>query len=224
MAPGPLGGAAAAIGGAQRPRVRAGQHSAVAACHASGLRGSGQGDSKGERDQQRTHGKLQGRPDGATQPEHVAERNRQVNLNDVERMARITWNHIGFAQAENMLACRVRHFDPAVFLLWYQYGKGRRFVRNALTRHLAALALTLGLLFTGMPARAEPMATAVRPADSLVQVIQYYGRPGDYGRHRFYGRPHHYYGRGFYGRPRYYGGPRFHGPRYGYYGRPSYIR
>lgn len=89
-------------------------------------------------------------------------------------------------------------------------------MRNALTGHLAALALTLGLLFTGLPARAEPMATAVRPADSLVQVIRYYGRP------RFYGRPHHYYGRGFYGRPRYYGRPRFHGPRYGYYGRRSY--
>jgi len=29
-------------------------------------------------------------------------------------------------------------------------------VQNALTKHLAALALTLGLLFTGMPARAEP--------------------------------------------------------------------
>ena len=133
-------------------------------------------------------------------------------------MAGITRKHIGLAQAENMPACRVRRFDPADFLLWFQYGKGRRFVRNALTRHLAALTLTLGLLFTGTPARAEPMATAVRPADSLVQVIQYYGRP------RFYGRPHHYYGRGFYGRPRYYGRPRFHGPRYGYYGRRSYIR
>ena len=97
-------------------------------------------------------------------------------------------------------------------------------MRNTLTGHLAALALTLGLLFTSIPARAEPMATAVRPADSLVQVIQYYGRPGYYGRPRFYGRPHHYYGRGFYGRPRYYGRPRFHGPRYGYYGRRSYIR
>ena len=84
-------------------------------------------------------------------------------------------------------------------------------MRNALTRHLAALVLALGLLFTSMPARAEPMATAVRPAGNLVQAIQYYGRPG-------------YYGRGFYGRPRYYGRPRFHGPRYGYYGRRSYIR
>ncbi len=89
-------------------------------------------------------------------------------------------------------------------------------MRNALTRHLAALALTLGLLFTNMLARAEPMATAVRPADSLVQAIQYYGRPGYYGRPRFHGHPHHYYGRGFYGRPRYYGRPRFYGPRYGY--------
>jgi len=96
-------------------------------------------------------------------------------------------------------------------------------VRNALTRHLAASALTLGLLFTVVPARAELLATAVRPADGLVQVIQFYGRPGYYGRHRFYGRPHHYYGRGFYGRPRYYGRPQFHGPRYGYY-RRSYIR
>ncbi len=97
-------------------------------------------------------------------------------------------------------------------------------MQTALTRHLAALALTLGMLSTVVPARAEPMAAAVRPADNLVQAIQYYGRPGYYGRHRFYGRPHHYYGRGFYGRPRYYGGPRFHGPRYGYYDRPSYIR
>ena len=97
-------------------------------------------------------------------------------------------------------------------------------MRNGLTRHLAVLALTLGLLFTGTPARAEPMATAVRPADSLVQVIQYYERPGYYGRPRFYGRPHHYYGRGFYGRPRYYSRPRFYGPRYGYYRRRSYVR
>jgi len=96
-------------------------------------------------------------------------------------------------------------------------------VRNVLTRHLAALALTLCLLFTVAPVCAEPMTTAVRPADSLVQVIQFYGRPGYYGRHRFYGRPHHYYGRGFYGRPRYYGRPQFHGPRYGYH-RRSYIR
>jgi len=96
-------------------------------------------------------------------------------------------------------------------------------MQTALTRHLAALALTLGMLFMAVPARAEPMATAVRPVDGLVQVIQYHGRPGYYGRHRFYGRPH-YYGRGFYGRPRYYGGPRFHGPRYGYDGRRSYIR
>lgn len=94
---------------------------------------------------------------------------------------------------------------------------------NALTRHLAVLTLTLGLLFTDMPARAKPTATAVRPADSLVQVIQYYGRPDYYGRPRFHGRPHHYYRRGFYGRPRYYGRPRFHSPRYGYYGRRSYI-
>jgi len=84
-------------------------------------------------------------------------------------------------------------------------------VRNALTRHLAALALTLGLLFTVVPVCAEPMTAAVRPADSLVQVIQFYGRPGYYGRHRLYGRP------------RYYGRPQFHGPRHGYY-RRSYIR
>ncbi len=95
-------------------------------------------------------------------------------------------------------------------------------MRNARARHLAVLALTLGLLFTVVPVHAEPVATAAQPAGSLVQVIQYYGRPGYHGRHRFYGRPHHYYGRGFHGRPRYYGGPRFHGPRYGYYQR-SYI-
>jgi len=100
---------------------------------------------------------------------------------------------------------------------------GGDFVRNALTRHLAVLALTLGLLFTVVPVCAEPVSTAVRPADSLVQVIQFYGRPGYYGRHRFYGRPHQYYGRGFYGRPRYDGRPQFHGPRYGYH-RRSYIR
>ena len=94
---------------------------------------------------------------------------------------------------------------------------------NVLTRHLAALALTLGLLFTVVPAHAEPLATVARPAGSLVQMIQYYERPGYYGRHRFYGRPRHYYGRGFYGRPRYYGGPRLHGPRYGYH-RRNYIR
>ena len=98
-------------------------------------------------------------------------------------------------------------------------------MRNALTRHLAALVLALGPLFMSPPARAEPMATAVRSAGNLVQAIQYYGPPHYYGRPRFYGRPHrHYYGRGFYGRPRYYGRPRFHGPRYGYYGRRSYIR
>ena len=96
-------------------------------------------------------------------------------------------------------------------------------MRNVLTRHLAVLALTLCLLFTVVPAHTEPVATVARPADSLVQMIQYYERPGYYGRHRFYGRPHHYYGRGFYGRPRYYGRPQFHGPRYGYY-RRSYIR
>ncbi len=96
-------------------------------------------------------------------------------------------------------------------------------MQNALTRHLAALALMLGLLFTVVPAHAESVATVARPADSLVQVIQYYERPGYYGRHRFYRCPHHYYGRGFYGRPRYYGRPQFHGPRYGYY-RRSYIR
>lgn len=123
-----------------------------------------------------------------------------------------------------MLARRVRRFDSATFLLWCRHGKGMRFVRNVLTRHLAVLTLTLGLLFTGMPARAEPTTTAIRPADSLVQVIQYYGRPGYYGRPRFHGRPHHYYGRGFHGRPRYYGRPRFHGPRYGYYGQRDYIR
>lgn len=95
-------------------------------------------------------------------------------------------------------------------------------MRNALTRHLAALVLTLGLLFTNTPARAEPTATAVRSVGSLVQVVQYYGRSGYYGRPRFYGRPHHYYGRRFYGHPRSYGRPRFHGPRYGYYGRRSY--
>ncbi len=59
----------------------------------------------------------------------------------------------------------------------------------ALTKHLAALALTLGMLFTAVPVRAEPSAPAVRPADGLVQVIHYYGR------HRFYGCPHRYYGR-----------------------------
>lgn len=95
---------------------------------------------------------------------------------------------------------------------------------NALTRHLAVLMLTLGLLLTGMPARAEPTATAVRAADSLVQVVQYYGRPDYYGRPRFYGRPHHYYRRSFHGRPRYYGRPRSYGPRYGYYARRGYIR
>jgi len=97
-------------------------------------------------------------------------------------------------------------------------------VRNALTKHLAALAVTLGLLFTAAPARAELMATAVRPANSLVQVIQYHERSGYHGRPRFYARARHYYGRGFYGRPRYYGRPRFHDPRYGYDGRRSYIR
>ena len=95
-------------------------------------------------------------------------------------------------------------------------------MRNVLTRHLAALALTLCLLSTVVAAHAEPVATVARPADSLVKTIQYYERPGYYGRHRFYGRPRHYYGRGFYGRPRYYGGPRLHGPRYGYH-RRSYI-
>ena len=91
---------------------------------------------------------------------------------------------------------------------------------NALTGHLAALALTLGLLFTSTPTRAEPVATAAPPADNLVQVVQYYGQP------RFYGRPHYYhrryYRRRFYEQPRFYGRPRFYGPRYGYYGRRSY--
>lgn len=99
-------------------------------------------------------------------------------------------------------------------------------MRNALTKHLAALALTLGLLLTSIPARAEPMAMVPRPAHSLVQVIQSYGPPGHYGRPRFYGRPHHYrnrhYGQRFYGHPRHYGRPRLRGPRYGYYGRQSY--
>lgn len=65
-------------------------------------------------------------------------------------------------------------------------------MRNAPTRHLAVLALTLGLLLTSIPARAKPMATVPRPAYNLVQVIQYYGPLGYYGRPRFYGRPHHY--------------------------------
>jgi len=38
-------------------------------------------------------------------------------------MVGITWSHIGLAQAENMLAYRVRRFDPAVLLLWCRYGK-----------------------------------------------------------------------------------------------------
>ncbi len=41
--------------------------------------------------------------------------------------------------------------------------KGGRFMQNALTRHLAALALTLGLLITVVPAHAEPVATVARP-------------------------------------------------------------
>lgn len=99
-------------------------------------------------------------------------------------------------------------------------------MRNAPTRHLAVLALTLGLLLMSIPARAKPMATVPRPAYNLVQVIQYYGPLGYYGRPRFYGRPHHYrnhrYGQRLYEHPRHYGRPRLHGPRYGYYGRQSY--
>ena len=36
-------------------------------------------------------------------------------------------------------------------------------MQNALTKHVAALALTLGLLLTGTPARAEPIGVGVRP-------------------------------------------------------------
>jgi len=97
-------------------------------------------------------------------------------------------------------------------------------VRNVLTRHLAAATLVMGMLFTVVPARAEAMVAAVRPADSLVQMVQYYGRPGYYGRPRYYGRPHFYGRPGFYGRPRYYDAPRFYGPRRGYYARRGYYR
>ena len=100
-------------------------------------------------------------------------------------------------------------------------------MRNRLTRHLAATALVMGVLVTVVPARAEAAVAAVRPADSLVQMTQYYGRPGYpgyYGRPRYYGRPHFYGRPSFYGRPRYYSAPRFYGPRRGYYARRGYYR
>ena len=63
----------------------------------------------------------------------------------------------------------------------------------------------MGVLFTAVPARAEATGAAVRPADGLVQMVQYYGRPDYYGRPRYYGRPHFFARSGFYGRPRYCG-------------------
>lgn len=66
----------ATMGGAQGPGVHTGQHSVVAARHTLGLRRSGQDDSTGERDQQKAHGKIQDKPNGTAQPEHVAEGDR----------------------------------------------------------------------------------------------------------------------------------------------------
>lgn len=81
-----------------------------------------------------------------------------------------------------------------------------------LKRHSAAAILALGLLFVVGPARVDPAVAATRPADSLVQAIQYHGRLGHYERHRFYGRP------------RYYERPQFHRTGRGYYGRRGYYR
>jgi len=97
-------------------------------------------------------------------------------------------------------------------------------VQIMLRRHLAAAILALGLLFMVGPAHVDPAAAAIRPADGLVETIQYYGRPDYYGRHRFYGRPHYFGRSGFYGRPRYYERPRFYRRQRGYYGRRGYYR
>ena len=96
-------------------------------------------------------------------------------------------------------------------------------MRNGLTRNWAALALTLGLLFPGTPARAEPTTMTVRPADSMAQIIQYYGRPDHYRRPRFYGHMQQNHKKNFYGRSYYYGRTRLHGPKYGSDSRQKYI-
>ena len=100
----------------------------------------------------------------------------------------------------------------------------RQAVQVMLKKQLSTAVLALGVLFMVGPARVDPAAAAIRPADGLVQTIQYDGRPGYYGRHRFYGRPHFYGRSGFYGRPRYYERPRFYRPERGYYGRRGYYR
>ena len=77
-------------------------------------------------------------------------------------------------------------------------------------------ALALGAMAAMAPSRAEAAVSAPRSVvhepGSLVQTVQYYGRP------RYYGR------RGVYGGPRYRPAPRFYGPGRGYYGRRGYDR
>ena len=96
---------------------------------------------------------------------------------------------------------------------------------------LVPAMLVGALLFWGASKPAQ--ANAARPADSLVQTVQFYPNGGFYGR-PYYGR---FYGPGFF-RPRFYGprfvGPGFYGPRFfgpgfyryrgygGFYGRSFY--
>jgi len=68
----------AAMGSAKGPSVCTGQHGAVAACYALGLRSAGQGDSKRERDQQATHGT-------SSRTSRVGQRGLDTLQNDVDR-------------------------------------------------------------------------------------------------------------------------------------------
>ncbi len=80
-----------AVGSAQGPCVRAGQHGAVAARHGLCVGGPGQNGRKGNRDQQVTHGAaLQPGPGGTARPRNVAERHEWVNPCGTEATAMAT--------------------------------------------------------------------------------------------------------------------------------------
>ena len=54
---------------------------------------------------------------GQCSPNTLQNTTDKVNLSGVEWMAGTKREHIGHAQAENMLARRVRRFGPAIFAL-----------------------------------------------------------------------------------------------------------
>ena len=91
-------------------------------------------------------------------------------------------------------------------------------------RRVAAAVLALGVLCAVAPGRAHAAVEAVRPADDLVQSVQYFGDRSNYGEPRFYGRPGFHGRPGFYRRSHYYVRPRYYEPGRGYYRRQHYFR